>query len=333
MKNKRKVLITGVNGQDGSYLAEYLLGLGYEVHGTIRRNSVPENQSYRLSICEENPDFHTHYADLLDQTSIERLLTEIKPDEIYNLGAQSHVRISFDIPQFTVQTNSVGVVNILEAYKRICPDAKFYQASSSEMFGLTVDEDNFQRETTLMNPVSPYGCSKVFAYNIVRHYRRAYNLHACNGILFNHESPRRGSNFVTNKVVKAACEIKLGLRDKLELGNMDAYRDWGHSKDYVRGMHAMLNHDVADDFVLSTMETHSVREMCELVFGYLGLDYEKYIVQNPKFMRAEELPYLRGDSTKVRETLGWKPEYTFESLMHEMCDHWMDVLQGIKSLR
>lgn len=329
----RKVLITGVNGQDGSYLAEYLLGLGYEVHGTIRRNSVPENQSYRLKICEKNPDFYTHYADLLDQTSIERLLTEIKPDEIYNLGAQSHVRISFDVPQFTVQTNAVGAINILEAYKRICPNAKFYQASSSEMFGLTVDDDDFQRETTVMNPVSPYGCSKVFAYNIVRHYRRAYGLHACNGILFNHESPRRGSNFVTNKVVKAACRIKLGLQDKLELGNMDSYRDWGHSKDYVRGMHAILNHEVAEDFVLSTMETHSVREMCELVFSYLDLDYKDYIVQNPKFMRAEELPYLRGDSTKVRETLGWKPEYTFEALMHEMCDHWMDVLQGKESLR
>ena len=329
----KKAFITGINGQDGSYLAEYLLGLGYEVHGTVRRNSTSENQSARLKTAYESGQLTTHYGDLSDQGSIERLLEEIKPDEIYNIAAQSHVRVSFDVPQYTVQTNAVGVLNILEAYRRTCPNAKFYQASSSEMFGLTVEDDGFQRETSIMNPVSPYGCSKVFGYNIVRHYRRAHKLHAVNGILFNHESPRRGSNFVTNKVVKAACSIKLGLQDKLELGNMDSYRDWGHSKDYVIAMHAMLNHDTPDDFVVSTMETHSVREMCELVFKYLDLDYKDYISQNPKFMRPEELPYLKGDSTKIRETLNWKPEYTFESMMHEMCDHWMDVLQGKESLR
>ena len=329
----KKAFITGINGQDGSYLSEYLLSLGYEVHGMVRRNSTAENQSARLTEAFKNGNIHTHYGDLLDQTSIERLLTEIMPDEIYNIAAQSHVRISFDIPQFTVQTNAVGVINILEAYRRICPDAKFYQASSSEMFGLTIEGDGFQRESTVMNPVSPYGCSKVFGYNAVRHYRRAYGLHAVNGILFNHESPRRGSNFVTNKVVKAACSIKLGLQDKLELGNMDSYRDWGHSKDYVRAMHSIINHDTADDFVVSTMETHSVREMCDLVFNYLDLDYNDYIVQNPKFMRPEELPYLKGDSTKIRETLGWNPDYTFESMMYELCDHWMDVLQGIRSVR
>ena len=329
----KKAFITGINGQDGSYLAEYLLSLGYEVHGMVRRNSTSENQSARLETAFKSGQITTHYGDLLDQTSIERLLTLIQPDEIYNIAAQSHVRVSFDIPQFTVQTNSLGVVNILEAYKRICPNAKFYQASSSEMFGLTVEDDGFQRESSIMNPVSPYGCSKVFGYNIVRHYRRAHNLHAVNGILFNHESPRRGSNFVTNKVVKAACSIKLGLQDKLELGNMDSYRDWGHSKDYVKAMHSMLNHDIADDFVVSTMNTHSVREMCDVVFKYLDLDYRDYVIQNPKFLRPEELPYLKGDSTKIRETLGWKPEYTFEGMMHEMCDHWMDVLQGIKSTR
>tara|TARA_R100000951_G_scaffold69775_1_gene58702 strand:+ start:4210 stop:5202 length:993 start_codon:yes stop_codon:yes gene_type:complete len=329
----KKAFITGINGQDGSYLAEYLLGLGYEVHGTVRRNSTSENQSVRLTTAYESGQLTTHYSDLSDQGSLERLLEQIQPDEIYNIAAQSHVRVSFDIPQYTVQTNALGVLNILEAYKRTCPTAKFYQASSSEMFGLTVEDDGFQRETSIMNPVSPYGCSKVFGYNIVRHYRRAHKLHAVNGILFNHESPRRGSNFVTNKVVKAACSIKLGLQDKLELGNMDSYRDWGHSKDYVRAMHAILNHDVADDFVVSTMETHSVREMCELVFNYLDLDYRDYIVQNPKFMRPEELPYLKGDSTKIRETLGWEPKYNFKSMMHEMCDHWMDVLQGKESLR
>lgn len=329
----KKAFITGINGQDGSYLAEYLLELGYEVHGMIRRNSTAENQSARLLKAYKSGKLTTHYGDLLDQGSIERLLEEIQPDEIYNIAAQSHVRISFDVPQFTVQTNALGVLNILEAYRRICPNAKFYQASSSEMFGLTIEDDGFQRESSVMNPVSPYGCSKVFGYNIVRHYRRAHNLHTVNGILFNHESPRRGSNFVTNKVVKAACAIKLGLQDKLELGNMDSYRDWGHSKDYVRAMHAMMNHDTPDDFVVSTMKTHSVREMCDVVFSHLGLDYKDYVIQNPKFLRPEELPYLKGDSTKIRETLGWKPEYTFESMLHEMCDHWMDVLQGKESLR
>ena len=326
-----KVLITGISGQDGSYLAEYLLSLGHEVHGIVRRNSVAENQQYRLESIKN--DLHVHYGDLLDQTSIEKILTEVKPDYIYNLAAQSHVRISFDIPQFTASTNAIGVLNILEAYKRLCPNAKFYQASSSEMFGLTVENDAFQRETTIMNPVSPYGISKVFGYNMVRHYRRAYNLHACNGILFNHESPRRGSNFVTSKVVKGACMIALGRQDSLELGNIDSYRDWGHSKDYVRAMELIINNKVADDFVVSTMETRSVRQMCDVVFKYLGLNYEDYITQNPKYMRPEELPYLKGDSTKIRETLGWKPTYTFEELMHEMVDHWMDELQGVKSLR
>lgn len=327
----KKAFITGIGGQDGSYLAEYLLELGYEVHGIVRRNSTPENQDDRLSNIIDQ--IHTYYGDLLDQGSIERLLDDIQPDEIYNIAAQSHVRISFDIPQFTVQTNALGVLNMLEAYRRSCPNAKFYQASSSEMFGLSVDDDNFQRESTPMNPVSPYGCSKVFGYNIVRNYRRAYGLHATNGILFNHESPRRGSNFVTNKVCKAAAKIKLGIQDKLELGNMDSYRDWGHSYDYVRAMHSMLQHDKPDDWVVSTMETHSVREMCEVVFKYLDLDYKDYVVQNPKFIRPEELPYLKGDSSKLRKTLDWKPNYTFESLMYEMCDHWMDVLQGKPSIR
>src|ERR1035437_9052305 len=327
----KKALITGIAGQDGSYLTEYLLGLGYEVHGIVRRNSVAENQQYRMDGIRG--DLHIYYGDLTDQTSLEKILTEVKPDEIYNLAAQSHVRISYDIPQYTVQTNALGVINMLEAYKRLCPNAKFYQASSSEMFGLTVENDNFQRETTVMNPVSPYGCAKVFGYNIVRHYRRAYNLHACNGILFNHESPRRGSNFVTSKVVKNACMIKLGMLDKVELGNIDSFRDWGHSKDYVRAMHMIINHNVADDFVVSTMETRSVRQMCDIVFKHLGLNYLDYIVQNSKYLRPEELPYLKGDSTKIRTTLGWKPTYKFKEIMNEMTDHWMDILQGKKSIR
>ena len=317
----KKAFITGIGGQDGSYLAEYLVEIGYDVYGIIRRNSITETQQSRIEHIRGN--INVHYGDLLDQSSLDRLLSEIQPDEIYNLAAQSHVRISYDIPQFTVQTNALGVLNVLESYRRICPNAKFYQASSSEMFGSSVDADGFQRETTKMNPVSPYGCSKVFGYNIVRNYRNAYKLHASNGILFNHESPRRGSNFVTNKVVKTAVEIKLNLNSKLELGNMDSYRDWGHSKDYVKAMHLINNHSEPDDFVVSTMVTHSVREMVEYVFEKLDLDYKKYVVQNSKFFRLEELEYLKGDSTKIREKLGWKPEYTFETMLDEMIEYWL----------
>ena len=321
----KKAFITGIAGQDGSYLAEYLVSLGYVVHGIIRRNSFVEGQQARLT--EINDKINLHYGDLLDQSSLERLLYDIQPDEIYNLGAQSHVRISFDIPQFTVQTNALGVLNILEAYKRVCPNARFYQASSSEMFGNSVDSDGFQRETTPMHPVSPYGCSKLFGYSIVRNYRNAYKLHATNGILFNHESPRRSSNFVTNKVVKTAVEIKLGLNDKLVLGNMDSYRDWGHSKDYVKAMHLINNHHTPDDFVVSTMETHSVREMVEYVFKKIDMDYEQYVTQDSKFIRPEELKYLKGDSTKIRTILGWEPEYTFETLMDDMIDGWFKILE------
>ncbi|MBJ23445.1 MAG: GDP-mannose 4,6-dehydratase [Euryarchaeota archaeon] len=322
----KKAFITGIAGQDGSYLSEYLLEQGYEVHGIVRRNSVPEHQDSRIEHIIDK--IHTYYGDLLDQGSLERLFDKIQPDEIYNIGAQSHVRISFDIPQFTVQTNALGVLNILEAYRRSCPNAKFYQASSSEMFGLSVDEDNAQRETTPMNPVSPYGCAKVFGYNIVRNYRRAYKLHTTNGILFNHESPRRGTNFVTNKVVQAAVRIKLNLQDKLEMGNMDSYRDWGHSKDYVRAMHLMLQCEKPGDWVVATGKCHSVRDMCDYVFGQLDLNYKNYVVQNPIYMRPEELPYLKGDSTKIRTELGWEPEYTFETLMDEMIEHWMGKLDG-----
>lgn len=317
-------LITGIAGQDGSYLAEHLLTQGYEVHGIVRRNSVAEHQQSRLDGISDK--IHTYYGDVLDQSVLERLMREIQPTEIYNLAAQSHVRISYDIPQFTVNTNALGVLNMLEAYRSACPTAKFYQASSSEMFGSSIDADGYQRETTPMRPVSPYGCSKVFAYNIVHNYRNAYKLFASNGILFNHESPRRASNFVTNKVVKTAVLIAKGKESKLELGNMDSYRDWGHSKDYVRAMHLILQHDTPGDWVVATGQTRSVRDMCAYVFDKLGLDYNDYVIQNGKFLRPEELQYLRGDSTKIRTELGWEPEYTFEMLMDEMIDHWSNVL-------
>lgn len=320
----KKAFITGIAGQDGSYLTEYLLGLGYEVHGIVRRNSTPEHQQSRIDFYRDN--VHVNYGDLTDASGLERLLKKIQPDEIYNLGAQSHVRISFDVPNYTVQANALGVLNILEAYRNACPEAKFYQASSSEMFGSSVDDDGYQRETTRMTPVSPYGCSKVFAYNIVHNYRNAYKLHAANGILFNHESPRRGSNFVTNKVVKGAVMIKKGKSKKLEMGNMDSFRDWGHSKDYVRAMHMIINHEVPDDFVVATGKTYSVREMTNYVFSKLDLDFKDFVVQNPIYLRPEELPYLRGDCTKLKKTFSWEPEYTFESMMDEMIAFWMEKI-------
>ena len=320
----KTAFITGIAGQDGSYLSEHLLSLGYRVTGIVRRNSTVEHQRNRLFHL---PSLELEYGDLTDQSSLERALRLFKPDEIYNLGAQSHVRISSDIPQFTAQVNALGVLNLLESYRHICPDARFYQASSSEMFGSAVDADGFQRETSKMTPVSPYGCSKVFAYNVVHNYRIGHKLFASNGILFNHESPRRGSNFVTNKVVKGAVEIKLGLATTLEMGNMDSFRDWGHSKDYVKAMHLILQHDKADDFVVATGETRSVREMCNYVFSQLGLNYADHVVQNPKYLRPEELQYLRGDSTKIRTTLDWKPEYTFNMLMDEMIEFWMKIYQ------
>ncbi len=320
----KRALITGITGQDGSYLSEYLLDLGYEVHGIVRRHSVPENQSSRLH--HVNDQITRHYGDLTDPLSLHSVINRVKPDEIYNLAAMSHVRISFDMPAFALQTNTMGVLYMLDYYKDLCANAKFYQASSSEMFGNSIDSDQTQRLTTPMVPVSPYGISKLAAFNLTRHYRAAYNLHACNGILFNHESPRRGTNFVTNKVVKTAVEIKKGLAKRLELGNLDSCRDWGHSYDYVRAIHAILNHHTARDWIVATGETRSVRDLCELTFRSLGMNYEDYVVQDPKFMRPEELRYLKGDSSDIRNILAWKPKYSFETMIEEMIDHWMAVL-------
>lgn len=317
----KKALIIGIAGQDGSYLAEHLLNEGVSVFGILRRNSTPEHQESRIHHLAHR--ITTRYGDLSDPQSLSTAIREISPDYIFNLGAQSHVRISYEVPQFTVQTNAMGVLNLLTEMKTHAPESKLYQASSSEMFGDSVDEDLFQRETTPMHPVSPYGCAKLFGYHIVRNYRKAHNLFAANGILFNHESPRRGSNFVTSKVVKSACEIKLGLRETLELGNMDSSRDWGHSRDYVRAMKLILDHEKPDDFVIATGQTHTVRELTQKVFGLLELDYRDFVVQNPKYFRPEELPYLKGDASKARSVLGWKPEVTFDRLIEEMVEEWM----------
>ena len=320
----KKAFITGIGGQDGSYLSEYLLKKNYKVYGIVRRNSVVEHQKNRIENLEINKKIDLSYGDVEDRSSLDNLLKNIKPDEIYNLAAQSHVRISFDVPEYTIKTNALGVFNILEAYRLNSPKSKFYQASSSEMFGRSVEKNGYQRETTKFEPTSPYGCAKVFGYNLVKHYRNAYKLFAANGILFNHESPRRGANFVTNKVVKSAVEIKLGLKKRLYLGNLDSYRDWGHSKDYVRAMHLILKHSVPDDFVVATGYTRSIRQLCKVVFENLNLDYKKYVSQQKKFLRPEELKYLRGDSSKAKKILKWKPEISFEQMIKEMTNFWLD---------
>jgi len=322
MDNKKICLITGINGQDGSYLAELLYNKGYEIHGILKRNSVSENQTYRLNNIFDK--IHLHYGDLSDLSSLISVVNKIKPHEIYNLAAQSHVRISFDQPIYTSNITGIGTLNLLEAVRLIDPTIKIYQASSSEMFGNSIDSDGFQRETTPMNPVSPYGCAKVFSYNICRNYRNSYNMFISNGILFNHESPRRGTNFVTNKVCKEAVKIKLGLSNELKLGNLDATRDWGHAKDYVEAMWLILQQEEPDDFVCSTGISHSVQELVEYVFGKLDLDWEQYIKQDEKFLRPEELHNLKGDCTKLREKTGWKLNYTFESMLDEMIEYWIE---------
>ncbi len=318
----KRALITGINGQDGSYLAELLLEKGYEVHGILRRHSVAENQDIRVNSLA----IKTYYGDLLDEISLFKILKRVKPDEIYNLAAMSHVGISNDLPSFTIKTNSLALLNLIELTKEICPDSKIYQASSSEMFGNSIDEDGYQRLSTPMHPVSPYGCSKVMAFNLIRFYRNAYKKFYCNGILFNHESPRRGSNFVTNKVIKSIVMIKKNMLNKLELGNMDALRDWGHSKDYVRAMNLIMNYEEAKDWIVSTGETRSIRDFCEYAFKLVKLNYKDYVVQNKKFIRPLELNVLRGDSSITRKKLKWKPEYTFESMIEEMIDYWMNKI-------
>jgi len=317
----KKALITGINGQDGSYLSEYLLSMGYEVHGILKRNSVAENQTERIDAVFDQVKLH--YGDMTDISSLIRIINKVEPVEIYNLAAQSHVRISFDQPVYTANTTGIGVLNLLEVVKEANPDIKIYQASSSEMFGNSIDSDGFQRETTPMNPVSPYGCAKVFGYNIARNYRHSYGMFISNGILFNHESPRRGTNFVTNKVVKEAVKIFYGLSNELRLGNLDAARDWGHAKDFVEAMWLILQQDKSDDFVCATGVSHTVKELCEYVFRRLDLNWTDWVRQDEKYLRPEELDALKGDAAKLKQLTGWKPKYTFETMLDEMIEYWI----------
>ena len=299
----KKAFITGISGQDGSYLAELLLEKGYQVWGLLRRHSVSENQTSRLNEIGilSNPNLELVYGDVTDLPSLLHLFGKIRPDEIYNLAAQSHVRISFDQPAFTTMADANGVLNLLEAARLMCPDARIYQAGSSEMFGNECDEDGYQRETTPMLPVSPYGCAKLYAYNLCRTYRTSYGMFISNGILFNHESPRRGLNFVTNKIVQGAMDIKKGKQKTLALGNLDATRDWGHAKDYVRAMWMMLQADAAGEFVCAMGESYSVRHLCDLVFYKLDLNYENYVTVDEKYFRPTELHDLKGIAASSSE--------------------------------
>jgi GDPmannose 4,6-dehydratase len=319
--DRKKALITGITGQDGSYLAELLLAKGYEVHGIVRRSSsFNTDRIDHLYKDRHSPDakLFLHYGDLVDGIGLREILTRVQPHEVYNLGAQSHVRVSFDQPVYTVQCDAVGTINLLEAVRDTGLPVRFYQASSSEMYGKVVETP--QSEATPFHPRSPYGCAKVFSYWQTVNYRESYGMFACNGILFNHESERRGETFVTRKITRAATRIKEGLQDKLYLGNLDAKRDWGHAQDYVEAMWLMLQHDKADDYVVATGETHSVREFLDEVFGLLDLDWKRHVAIDPRYFRPAEVDLLLGDATKAREQLGWKPKVTFKQLARRMTE-------------
>jgi GDPmannose 4,6-dehydratase len=317
---KKKALITGITGQDGSYLAEFLLSKGYEVHGLVRRASNLNTQRIDHlfeDVHEENRSLFLHFADLSDASRLTTLLFSIRPDEVYHLAAQSHVRVSFDQPEFTGDVTGLATTRLLEAIRLACPDAKFYQASSSEMFGATPPP---QSELTDFYPRSPYGAAKLYAYWMTRNYREAYGLFAVNGILFNHESPRRGETFVTRKISRAVAKIKLGLQKDLYLGNLDAVRDWGYAPEYVRAMWLMLQQSVADDFVIATGEMHTVREFCELAFSRAGLNYQDHVVVDERFMRPAEVDLLLGDPSKAKAKLGWTIKTSFKDLVNLMVD-------------
>jgi GDPmannose 4,6-dehydratase len=329
----KRALITGITGQDGSYLAELLLSKDYEVHGLIRRASTFNTER----IDHLYKDFHDpearvylHYGDLSVSGQLTDLLSTIRPDEIYNLGAQSHVRVSFDMPEYTGDITGLGTLRLLEAIRKTGIGTKFYQASSSEMFGAAPPP---QSEETPFQPQSPYAAAKVYAYYIVKNYRQAYNLFACNGILFNHESPRRGETFVTRKITRAAARIKLGMQQKLYLGNMEAKRDWGFAGDYVEAMWRMLQQDKPDDFVIALGETHSVREFVKKVFQKLNMDYHGYVEVDPRYFRPTEVDVLLGDSSKARKNLGWEPKVSFDSLIDMMVEADIELAAREKTLR
>ena len=318
----RCALITGVTGQDGSYLAELLIAKGYEVHGLRRRSSTFGTERIEHLIFGDQPKLHLHYGDLADGNGLMRLLREIRPHEVYNLAAQSHVRVSFDQPTYTADVTAVGTLRLLEAIRDVQDDTgdqiRFYQASSSEMFGKVVETP--QKETTPFYPRSPYGVAKVYSHWITINYRESYDMHASCGILFNHESPRRGETFVTRKITRAATRIKLGLQEKLFLGNLDAKRDWGFAGDYVEAMWLMLQQEQPDDYVVATNELYSVRDFCEKTFGQLGLNYEDHVEIDPRYYRPAEVDLLLGDSTKARMKLGWQPRTSFDELVTMMVE-------------
>jgi len=316
-----KALITGITGQDGSYLAEFLLAKGYEVHGVIRRSSSLNTD--RIDHIYQDPHvpdarLRLVYGDLNDASSLNKIIRTIRPDEIYNLGAQSHVRVSFDVPEYTAEVTGLGTLRLLEAVRESGLQPKFYQASSSEMFGKVREVP--QKETTPFYPRSPYGAAKVFSYWITVNYREAYNLFACNGILFNHESPRRGETFVSRKITRAAARIKLGLEADLFLGNLDAKRDWGYAGDYVQAMWLMLQQEKPDDYVIATGETRSVRELLDVAFGHVSLDWKRYVKIDPRYYRPTEVDLLIGDASKAKQHLGWTPKVSFKELVTMMVD-------------
>jgi GDPmannose 4,6-dehydratase len=321
-----KALITGITGQDGSYLAELLLSKGYEVHGIVRRSSAFGTGRIEHIYLDEHLPSHglqLHYGDLNDASSLQRVLASVVPDEVYNLGAQSHVRISFDVPEYTVEVTGVGTLRLLEAIRNLGQTPRFYQASSSEMFGKVTEVP--QTESTPFHPRSPYACAKVFAHQVTVNYRESYGLHASCGILFNHESPRRGENFVTRKITRSLARIKLGLQPKLYLGNLDARRDWGHAADYVEAMWLMLQQERPDDYVVATGETHSVREFLDEVAMVLDMDWQPYIDVDPRYYRPAEVDILQGDSSKARRVLGWQPRHSFRDLVRIMTEADLDL--------
>jgi len=328
---KKKALITGITGQDGSYLAELLLEKDYEVHGVVRRSSTFNtdriDQIYQ-DPHDPNVSLFLHYGDLTDGQNLTNLVLDVVPDEIYNLGAQSHVRVSFDAPAYTVQTTGIGALNVLEAARQLNKNhpVRVYQASSSEMFGDVIETP--QTETTPFQPQSPYACAKVYAFHQTVNYRQAYDLFACNGILFNHESPRRGETFVTRKITRAATRIKLGLQEKLFLGNLDAKRDWGYAKDYVEGMWRMLQHEIPDDYVLATGETQTIRQFLDYTFEHLDLDWNKYVEIDSRYFRPTEVNLLLGDYSKANRVLGWQPTTSCKELAELMVEHDLDLARN-----